>query len=69
MPEPYWYDSDMDMKRWVWGGFFLGSTVGSFLPALWGDSGLFSFSSIVVSSLGGAAGIWAGFMLAKYFGG
>jgi uncharacterized membrane protein YeaQ/YmgE (transglycosylase-associated protein family) len=40
----------------------VGSTIGSFIPALWG-AGTFSFSSIIFSSLGALAGIYLGFKL------
>lgn len=35
----------------------VGSTIGGFIPALWGDSFL-SFSSIIFSALGAMAGIY-----------
>ncbi|HEV7121655.1 MAG TPA: hypothetical protein VGN56_02390 [Candidatus Paceibacterota bacterium] len=44
------------MKQAVWIGAFIGSTVGSYIPNLWGAS-LFSFSSILLGAVGGAAGI------------
>lgn len=50
----------MSKKTFVWLGLFVGSTIGSFVPALWG-SDLMSFSSIFLGALGGLAGIWAGF--------
>ena len=40
----------------------VGSTIGSFIPALWGD-GLLSMSSILLTGVGGIAGIWFGFKL------
>lgn len=39
-----------------------GSTIGSFVPLLWGDSAL-SMSSILLSAVGGVFGIWAGLRL------
>lgn len=57
----------MSMKSCVWGGMFVGSTVGSFVPLLWGAD-LISFSSILVSSLGAAVGVWGGYMAGKYLG-
>ena len=44
------------MKQMVWLGAAVGSTIGSYLPSLWG-AGLFSFSSIILGAVGGAAGI------------
>ncbi len=43
---------------------FVGSTVGSFIPSLWGAS-VFSFSSILFSGGGAIAGIYAGFKLGE----
>ena len=43
---------------------FIGSTIGGFVPALWG-AGFFSVSSIIFSALGGAAGIWLGFKVSE----
>jgi hypothetical protein len=55
----------MSSKTLIWGGMFIGSTVGSFIPYLW-DGGVFSY--VIWSSVGGFAGIWAGFRLAKETG-
>jgi hypothetical protein len=44
------------MKQMIWLGGLVGSTAGSYLPALWGGS-LFSFTSILLGAVGGAAGI------------
>jgi hypothetical protein len=48
-------------------GMFLGSTIGSYIPLLWGGS-LFSVSSIVFSVIGGILGVLGGYRLSKYFG-
>ena len=40
----------------------VGSTVGGFVPALWGDS-MFSMSSIILSTIGGVAGIVLGYKI------
>lgn len=53
----------MSQKNAVWIGLFIGSTIGSFIPSLWG-AGMFSVSSIITSSLGAIAGIYLGFKLA-----
>ncbi len=50
----------MTLKFLIVVGVIAGSTIGSFIPAIWGDS-IFSFSSIVLSFIGGLAGIWAGY--------
>lgn len=48
-------------------GMFLGSTVGSYVPVLWGGS-ILSITSIVFSVIGGILGIWLGYQVAKYLG-
>jgi hypothetical protein len=54
----------MESRALIWIGLFVGSTIGGFIPALWG-AGVFSFSSILLSAIGGIAGIWAGFKLSN----
>jgi hypothetical protein len=46
--------------RLVWIGMIVGSAVGGYLPALWGGGDLFSFSSLILSGVGGILGIWLG---------
>lgn len=50
------------MKSAVWVGVFVGSSIGSAVPMLWGGS-LFSMSSMLFSALGAFAGIWAVYKL------
>jgi len=40
----------------------VGSTIGSYIPLLWG-AGVFSFSSIILGAVGAIAGIWIAFKL------
>ena len=54
----------MDSKKLVWFGMFVGSTVGSYIPTLWG-SDLFSFSSIIFSAIGAMLGIYICFKISK----
>jgi hypothetical protein len=49
-------------SKLIWLGLFVGSTIGGFLPSLWGDS-LFSLSSVILTAVGGLVGIWLGFKL------
>ena len=56
----------MNTKSLIWIGLFIGSTIGSVLPSLWG-AGMFSFSSILLSAVGGIFGIWAGFKVGNMF--
>ena len=55
----------MSSKTLIWGGMFVGSTIGGLLPALW-NADILSYT--LWSSVGGIAGIWAGFKLAKATG-
>ncbi len=48
----------------IWMGLFIGSTVGGLLPQLWG-AGIFSLSAIILSFLGGLAGIWIGYKIGQ----
>ncbi|MBA3788923.1 hypothetical protein H0X32_00825 [Patescibacteria group bacterium] len=54
------------MKRFIWGGLFIGSTVGGAIPYLWGS--YFSFTGVILTAVGGLFGIWAGFKIGKYLG-
>jgi len=58
------YNSPVSTKSLIWIGVFIGSTVGSFIPMLWGGD-LLGVSSILWSTIGGLAGIWGGFKLSK----
>ena len=55
----------MSGKSLIWGGMAIGSTVGSLLPYFWNGSVL---AYTIWSAIGGFAGIWAGFKLAKATG-
>lgn len=55
------------MKKMIWGGLAIGSTIGGAIPFLW-TLNPFSFSSIILTAVGGLIGIWAGYKLAKYTG-
>jgi uncharacterized membrane protein len=55
------------MKKLIWGGMFVGSTAGGFLPMLW-NSSAFSMSSVLLSAVGGVLGIYAGLKLAQMLG-
>ncbi len=54
----------MDTKL-IWLGMFIGSTIGGFVPMLWG-AGAFSISSILLTAVGGILGIWLGYRLGHY---
>lgn len=42
----------------------VGGAVGGYLPNLWGDSP-FSFTSVILTAVGGFAGIYIGFKIAN----
>ena len=52
-------------KKSVYFGMFVGSTIGGLVPGLW-HAGLFSMSGIVMSTLGGIAGIWAAYRIGRH---
>ena len=54
----------MDTKL-IWLGMFVGSTIGGFVPMLWG-AGALSLSGVFTSAIGGFLGIWGGYRLGKY---
>jgi hypothetical protein len=48
-------------------GAFLGSTIGGYIPVIWGGS-MFSLISIFFDVVGGIAGIIIGYRISKYLG-
>ncbi len=52
------------MKKLVWFGLIVGSTLGGMVPSLWGAD-VFSFSSIILSAVGGLLGIYLGYLLGR----
>jgi predicted MFS family arabinose efflux permease len=49
-------------SKLIWLGLFVGSTVGGLVPSLWGAD-MLSFSSVLLSGVGGVLGIWLGYRL------
>lgn len=47
------------MRTVVFAGMAIGSTVGDFVPSLWGGSAL-SVAGVLLSIVGAIGGIWAG---------
>ena len=45
------------MKARIWIGVLIGSTIGGFVPELWGAD-MFSYSSVLLSGIGGFIGLW-----------
>ncbi len=49
----------MRSRSSIWLAIFIGSTVGGFIPELWGAE-TFSYSSVLLSGVGGFVGLWIG---------
>jgi len=56
----------MSLKSAVWTGFFIGSTIGSALPVVFHQD-LLSFWSVIWSTVGGVAGVWAGYKFGQNY--
>lgn len=50
------------MKARIWLGILIGSTMGGFIPNLWGAD-LFSYSSLLLSTVGAFVGLWLGYKM------
>jgi uncharacterized membrane protein YeaQ/YmgE (transglycosylase-associated protein family) len=50
------------MQKRIWLGALIGSVIGGFIPDLWGAD-LFSYSSVLLSTIGGFAGLWLGYKM------
>jgi hypothetical protein len=50
------------VQRRIWLGVLIGSTVGGFIPDLWG-AGVLSYSGVLLSAIGGCAGLWLGYKM------
>ncbi len=53
-------------KKFIWIGFFVGSTVGNMVPVLWGGDAM-SLTGFGLSIVGGVVGIWAGYRLGQSY--
>jgi len=51
------------MQARIWIGILVGSTIGGFIPDLWG-AGLFSYSSVLLSGIGAFVGLLIVYKLA-----
>lgn len=56
----------MSRKSLIWFGMIVGSTIGGFVPMIWGDN-YFSITSVIFTAVGGFSGIYLGFKLSRYF--
>jgi uncharacterized membrane protein YeaQ/YmgE (transglycosylase-associated protein family) len=51
------------MQRNIWLGILIGSTIGGFIPEMWGAD-MFSYSSLLLSGvLAAFAGLWIGYKM------
>jgi hypothetical protein len=57
---------NMNTKSLIWIGMGIGSTLGGFVPRLWGAS-FFSFAGFVCSGIGGLFGIWVAYKAVNSF--
>jgi hypothetical protein len=46
-------------RRAIWIGIFIGSTIGGFIPLIWGDD-MLSYSGVLFSGIGAFVGLWLG---------
>jgi len=51
-------------KKTVWFGMMAGSTIGGLIPMLW-HAGMLSMSGILLSTVGGIAGIWVAYRMGR----
>jgi len=54
----------MKAKSLIMIGMVVGSTLGGYVPTLWGAGGL-SLASVLFGGLGGLLGIWAGYKISR----
>jgi uncharacterized membrane protein YeaQ/YmgE (transglycosylase-associated protein family) len=47
------------MRSSIWIGIFIGSTIGGFIPELWGGD-MLSYSGVLLSGVGAFVGLWLG---------
>ena len=56
---PAWPCYPAWMRSAIWVGIFVGSTIGGFIPALWGGD-MLSYSGVLLSGVGAFVGLWLG---------
>ena len=50
------------MQGRIWLGVLIGSTIGGFIPELWGTD-MISYSGLLFSGAGAFAGLWFGYKM------
>ena len=51
-------------RKLIFLGLAVGSVLGNYVPALWGEPS-FSMASVLLGAVGGLLGIWLGFKLSR----
>jgi hypothetical protein len=54
----------MERKKLIWIFMAIGSYAGGYIPSLW-NAGMFSIWGILLSAVGGIAGIWLAFKMSE----
>jgi len=54
----------MKSKTMIMIGLVVGSSLGGYIPSLWGDGGL-SMASVLFGAIGGFLGIWGGYKVSR----
>ena len=54
----------MNTKKLCYAGMIVGSSIGGYLPVLWGGD-VISFTGVTLALIGGLAGIWAGYRIGQ----
>jgi uncharacterized membrane protein YeaQ/YmgE (transglycosylase-associated protein family) len=58
----------MGPKFVIYFSLFVGSAIGGYLPTLW-HQGIFSWQSLLGSTIGAFAGLWIGYKINQQIGG
>lgn len=54
----------MNSKSLIMIGLVVGTTLGGYVPTLWG-AGWLSIASVLIGGIGGLLGIWAGYKVSR----
>lgn len=60
------YTRGMSTKTLIWAGLVIGSSLGSYLPTLFGQD-MFSGWAILWSAIGSILGVWAGYKIGQNY--
>jgi len=58
----------MTTKSFVYLGLFMGSVIGGYIPSLFGDTSLLSYSAFWGSTIGAFVGIFVGYKIGMAYG-